>query len=66
MIKTGIVLLTLPLVLFLVMWQSTGKFEDAGMIASWPAFLMWPIGGLLIGGGYLGRIIRGLDARSEQ
>lgn len=66
MIKTGLALLALPLVLFLVMWQSTGRFEDAGMIASWPAFLMWPIGGLFVGAGFLGRFIRHLDTRSDQ
>jgi hypothetical protein len=37
--------------------------EEAGLIASWPAFLMWPVGALLIVAGLSGRLIRHLDDR---
>jgi hypothetical protein len=55
--------MVLPIVLFLVTWQDSGSIEDAGMIASWPAFLMWHAGAILIGAGLLGRLIRHLDPR---
>jgi hypothetical protein len=52
----------LPMILFLVAWQDM-DLEEAGLIASWPAFLMWPVGALLIVAGLSGRLIRHLDDR---
>lgn len=58
----GSVLLALPPMLFLMTWERIG-LEEAGLIASWPAFLMCPVGLLMIGSGLTGRLIRRLDDR---
>ena len=58
LIRAGIGLLAVPAVLLLAVWQHTGSLGEAGQIASWPTFLMWPTGTLLITAGLVGRLLR--------
>ena len=64
--KAGLILLIMPILLFLITWQNSGDWQGAGIIASWPAFLAWPVGGLFLSAGLLGRMIRRMDTRYDR
>jgi hypothetical protein len=64
--KAGLILLIMPILLFLITWQNSGDWQAAGIIASWPAFLAWPVGGLFLSAGLLGRMMRRLDTRYDR
>lgn len=60
--RVGAAMLVVPLILFLVSWEGSDA-RRAGEIASWPAFLLWPIGALFVSAGLVGRFIRKIDDR---
>lgn len=57
LVRIGGALVALPAVLLAATWQASGSFDEAVAVASWPAFLMWPIGALLVVAGLAGRLM---------
>lgn len=60
LVKVGLDMIITPILLFLLVLEDGADPESAGVIASWPAFLMWPIGILMVTAGLAGRLIRHL------
>lgn len=66
LISTGTMLLATPAVLFIALWLGSGRIEGAAAVGPLTAFLMWPIGTVLVGADLLGRLIRRLDTPPKQ
>ncbi len=64
-LRTGLAMLAVPLALYVMMRMEGSSHSDAGLVASWPAFLLWPTGLALIAGDLLRRLIRWIDRRAD-
>ncbi len=60
-LSSGIAMLAIPPGLYLMARMGGSGHEGAGLFASWPAFLLWPMGLALITGDLLRRVIRRID-----
>ncbi len=60
-LRAGLAMLAIPLGLYVMMRMEGSNHSDSGLIASWPAFLLWPVGLALIAGDLLRRLIRWID-----
>lgn len=64
-LRAGLVMLAVPLGLYVMMRMEGSSHSDSGLVASWPAFLLWPTGLALIAGDLLRRLIRWIDRKVD-
>ena len=66
-LSVGLILVAIPTSIFVLMYLHTNSVDDAGIVASWPAFFLLPPGTLIVlgcaGRGIVHRMDRFMDER---
>lgn len=61
LLSIGLILVSIPAAIFVFMFLHTNSVEDAGLVASWPAFFLLPPGMFIVLGCTWRAIVHRMD-----